>query len=220
MDLKKVQCRWHRFPSTTLPRVASYRRQPWAIKSTTPMVLVHVHRFPNKQNHTRNPPKRNQRFTHNLPKRHQPSHVQSAQTKSPIPRATCQNGINRLRVICPNETVGAVPVCPPERPRSGVSIPKIHALCAGNLTMDAPLQGDTGGHTGAAPTNLHQTTRCAITSSHCTFHSPHQPHGVSIPHRIAHSIAPNHTVCHYPIGVILSIAQGWQVQRSLPWVMM
>ncbi|WP_155812944.1 hypothetical protein [Segatella oulorum] len=23
--------------------------------------------------------------------------------------------------------------------------------------MDAPLQGDTGGHTGAAPTNLHQT---------------------------------------------------------------
>ena len=25
------------------------------------------------------------------------------------------------------------------------------------LTMDAPLQGDTGGHTGAAPTNLHQT---------------------------------------------------------------
>ena len=33
------------------------------------MVLVHVHRFPNKQNHTRNPPKRNQLSTHNLPKR-------------------------------------------------------------------------------------------------------------------------------------------------------
>ena len=31
---------------------------------------------------------------------------------------------------------------------------------------------------------------------------------------------PNHAVCPYPIGVILSIAQGWQVQRSLPWVMM
>ena len=30
----------------------------------------------------------------------------------------------------------------------------------------------------------------------------------------------NHAVCHYPIGVILSIAQGWQVQRCLPWVMM
>ena len=28
--------------------------------------------------------------------------------------------------------VGAVPVCPPERPRSGISIPKTHALCAGN----------------------------------------------------------------------------------------
>ena len=54
----------------------------------------------------------------------------------------------------PNEIVGAAPVCPPERPRSGVSIPKIHALCAGNLTTDAPLQGDTGGHTGTAPTHL------------------------------------------------------------------
>ncbi|WP_155812940.1 hypothetical protein [Segatella oulorum] len=86
--------------------------------------------------------------------------------------------------------------------------------------MDAPLQGDTGGHTGAAPTNLHQAMRCAITSSHCTFDSPRQPHGVFIPHRIAHSIAPNHAVCPYPIGVILSIAQGWQVQRSLPWVTM
>ena len=49
--------------------------------------------------------------------------------------------------------------------------------------MDAPLQGDTGGHTGAAPTNLHQTTRCAITPSHCTFDSSRQPHGVPIPHR-------------------------------------
>ena len=110
-------------------------------------------------------------------------------------------------------------MCPPERPHGGVSIPKIHALCAGNLTMDAPLQGDTGGHTGAAPTNLHQTTRCAITSSHCTFDSSHQPRGVPIPHRIAHSIAPNRTVCPYRVAVILSIAQGLQVQRSLPWVM-
>ena len=34
--------------------------------------------------------------------------------------------------------VGAVPVCPPERPRSGVSIPKIHALCAGMNDGCAP----------------------------------------------------------------------------------
>ena len=47
-------------------------------------------------------------------------YTQSIQTKSPIPRA-----------IHPNETVGAVPVCPPERLHSGVSIPKIYALCAG-----------------------------------------------------------------------------------------
>ena len=100
------------------------------------MVLVHVHRFPNKQNHP--------------------------------------------RPICPNGTVGAVPMCSPERPRSGVSIQNIHALCAGNLTMDALLQGDTGGHTGAAPTHLHQTTWCVIT--HCTFDSS-KPCGIPLPHR-------------------------------------
>ena len=73
--------------------------------------------------------------------------------------------------------VGAVPVCPPERPRSGVSIRKCgaaihkhfistrkgHALICKrdvsirerrHLTMDAPLRGDTGGHTGTAPTTL------------------------------------------------------------------
>ena len=56
--------------------------------------------------------------------------------------------------------VGAVPVCPPERPHSGVSIPRY--ICASRimhegLTMDAPSQGDTGGHTGTAPTHLHHT---------------------------------------------------------------
>ena len=85
------------------------------------------------------------------------------------------------RAIHPNETVGAVPVCPPERPRSGVSIPRIHALCMGILMMDAPLQGDSGGHTGTAPTHLHQTLWCAIT--HCTFDSSRQPRGMPIPHR-------------------------------------
>ena len=48
--------------------------------------------------------------------------------------------------------------------------------------MDAPLWSDTGGHIGTAPTNLHQTMRCAITASHCTFDSS-KPHGVPIPHR-------------------------------------
>ena len=91
--------------------------------------------------------------------------------------------------------VGAAPVCPPERPRSGVSIraaafpsakgaspsvkeafpcakgaspsvkaafPFINDACSHqnmfvHLPMDAPLQGDAGGHTGTAPTSLHQT---------------------------------------------------------------
>ena len=48
--------------------------------------------------------------------------------------------------------------------------------------MVAPLQDDTGRHIGTAPTNLHQTTRCAPTASHCTFDSS-KPHGVALPHR-------------------------------------
>ena len=68
----------------------------------------------------------------------------------------------------------------------------------------------------------HHKSNFSVTVCHYgyTFDSPRQPHGVPIPHRIVHSIDPNHVVYHYPIGVILSIAQGWQVQRSLPWVMM
>ena len=84
--------------------------------------------------------------------------------------------------------VGAAPVCPPERPRSGVSICKgyiltrkegvsirkehapsakaaflfIDNVCSHqnmfvHLPTDAPSWGDTGGHTGTAPTSIHQT---------------------------------------------------------------
>ena len=49
--------------------------------------------------------------------------------------------------------------------------------------MDAPLWGDAGGHTGTAPTHLHQTTQCAPTALHCTFDNPRQSHGVPLPHR-------------------------------------
>ena len=59
--------------------------------------------------------------------------------------------------------------------------------------MDAPLQGDAGGHIGTAPTNLHHIF----------------PRGVLLPHHIIHSIAhTNRTVCPYPIGVILSDSAG------------
>ena len=53
--------------------------------------------------------------------------------------------------------------CRATRAGSGVSIPKyIYAsrIMHEDLTMDAPLQGDTGGHTGTAPTYLHHTFPC------------------------------------------------------------
>ena len=45
----------------------------------------------------------------------------------------------------PNEAVGAAPVCPPERPRSGVSIPKIHASCAGDERRMRPCRATRAG---------------------------------------------------------------------------
>ena len=43
------------------------------------------------------------------------------------------------------------------------------------------------------------TTRGVPLSHHIVHSITHaKPHGVFIPHRIAHSIAPNRTVCHYP----------------------
>ena len=68
-----------------------------------------------------------------------------------------------------------------------------HALCAGNERWMCPCRATRAG-TQAPPLPI-----------------PIKPHGVPLPHHIVHSIAPNRTVCPYPIGVILSIAQGWQV---------
>ena len=140
------------------------------------MVLVHVHRFHRPTNKT--------------------THVQSAQTKPTVHTQSTQTTSTVPRAIYPNETVGAVPMCPPERPRSGVSIQKIHALCVGGRMMDAPLWSDTGGHTGIAPTHLH----------HIFPHIPHKQKNH------LHAIRPketnrpyqsplNHAVCHYPLYI-------------------
>ena len=114
-------------------------------------------------------------------------------------------------------------MCPPLRPRSDVSIPKkvcVSRIVRGILTMDAPLQGDTGGHTGTAPTISIIFFRTIPHKPNNHLHTIH-PNKINRPCGIRPYQSPsNHAVCHYPIGVILSIAQGWQVQRSLPWVTM
>ena len=64
IDFKKYNADGIGSRPATLPRVDfAALNQPCAIKSTTPMVLVHVHHFPNKQTKlpTHNPPKRNRR---------------------------------------------------------------------------------------------------------------------------------------------------------------
>ena len=130
------------------------------------------------------------------------------------------NKQNHPRAICPNETVGAVPVCPPERPRSGVSIPKTHALCAGNERWMRPY-GATRAGTQAPPLPISIIFFHAIPHKQNSVHAQFTPNEINRPCAIRpYPFPPNHAVCHYPIGVILSIAQGWQVQRSLPWVMM
>ena len=180
----------------TFPRVASYRRQPWADKSTTPMVLVHVHRFPNKQNHTRNPPKRNQ-----------------------PPMRNPQNGINRPRAICPNETVGAFPYQKYTHGARGITdgcaLVGRHGRAHRHRPYQTPSYFSTQSHTNKI-TIYTQSTQTKPTVPHVIC-----PNDINHPYAIRpYPSPPNHAVYPYPIGVILSIAQGWQVQRSLPWVTM
>ena len=62
--------------------------------------------------------------------------------------------------------VGAAPMCPPERPRSGVSIPKyIYAsrIMREDLTMDAPLAGRHGRAHRHRP---YQTSSCFFAPFH------------------------------------------------------
>ena len=61
------------------------------------------------------------------------------------PRTTHPNETNHPHAIRPNETVGAAPACLPERPRSGVSMPKTHAWCAGNERWMRPCRATRAG---------------------------------------------------------------------------
>ena len=155
------------------------------------MVLVHVHRFhqpTNKSTHVQSTPNEITHSTRNLPKRHQPP------THNPPKR---------------NRRGGA---CVPARTSAQRRFhTKIHALCAGNERWMRPRRATRAG-TQAPPLPISIKPR-GVPLPHYIVHSiAHANHTwCPLPHRIAYSIAPNHAVCPYPIGVILSIAQGWQV---------
>ena len=126
--------------------------------------------FPNEINHprtihpndinrpTRNPPKRHQLPTRNPSKRNRRGGACVPARTSAQRRFHTKNRFCASRIVCGELNDGCVLVGRHGRAHSGVSIPKIHALCMGNLTTDAPLQGDTGGHIGTAPTNLRYTS--------------------------------------------------------------
>ncbi|EGV32546.1 hypothetical protein HMPREF9431_01001 [Segatella oulorum F0390] len=61
------------------------------------------------------------------------------------------NVINRPHAIHPNQTVGAVPACPPERPRSDVSIPTNTRIVHGEFNDGCALVGATRAGTQAPP---------------------------------------------------------------------
>ena len=89
-----------------------------------PRSVIFFHTIPYKQNsvHAQFTPNEINHPTHHPPKRYQPLHA-----------------------IHPNETVGAVPACPPERSRSGVSIIKTHALCTGDERRMRPCRATRAG---------------------------------------------------------------------------
>ena len=213
------------------------------------MVLVLVHRFPNKQNHpnaicpyqspsyfstqshtnkitphTQSTPNEITHSTRNLPKRHQPP------TCNPPKR-------NRRGGACVPARTSA------QRCFHTKNRFVHHVSCAGNLTMDAPLWDDSGGHTGTAPTNPRnifprnpiQTKfrPCAIhpkrnQPSMCNPSLPIsiKPRGVPLPHRgytfdsagLASATQPtlgnNASEEATPLGVVLFlIAHHYHTQR-------
>ena len=115
---------------------------------TAPTNLHHIFpRIPHKQNnhlHTILPNDIN-RFMRNLPKQNR---------RGEHPRAICPNDINRSTRNLPkrNRRGGA---CVPARTSAQRRFhTKNTRIVRGEWMMDAPLQGDTGGHTGTAPTTL------------------------------------------------------------------
>ena len=91
------------------------------------------------------------------------------------PHTIHPNETNHPYAIHPNETVGAAPACPPERPRSGVSIPRTCALCAGDERRMRPCRATRAG-TQAPPLPI------SIIFFHATPHKQNN-HLRTIPHK-------------------------------------
>ena len=94
----------------------------------------------------------------------------------------------------PNEIVGAAPACPRERSRSSVSIPKIHALCAGDERRMRPCRATRAG-TQAPPLPI------SIIFFHAIPHKQNNHLRAIHPNETNHpyAIHPNETVGAAPV---------------------
>ena len=123
-------------------------------------------------------------------------YAQSAQTTSTIPCQSTQTPFDIHAQSIQTKCVGAVPMCLPERLRSGVSIQKYTHCARGDERCMRPCRATRAG-TQAPPLPI-----------------PTKPCGVPLPHHIIHSIAhANRTVCSYP--TVLHIRQ-LQTMRCAP----
>ena len=104
----------------------------------------------NTSGHTGTAPTTLRNIFHAIPHKQNTIYTQSTQTTSTVPRAICPNetvGANIRAQFSQAKCVGAVPMCPPERPRSGVSIGKIYLRithCARGFNDGCALAGRHG----------------------------------------------------------------------------
>ena len=138
--------------------------------------------FPtNKQNHTRNPPKRNQLSTHNLPKRHQPSMrnlpKRNRRGGACVPaRTSAQRRFHtkNTHIVYAGMNDGCALAgrrgrAHRHRPYQTPSYFSTQFHTNKIPSMRNSPQTKSTVHVQSTPTHLHQTTRCIITPSGLYF---------------------------------------------------
>ena len=136
--------------------------------------------IPHKQNNhsTRNPPKRHQPSARNLPKRNRRGGACVPARTSAQRRFHTKN----IRIVREDFNDGCALAGRNGRAYRRLPYQSSSYFSTQSHTNKITIYAQSTQTKPTVPTNLHQTTRCAITSSHCTFDSS-KPCGVPLPHR-------------------------------------